>query len=312
MECIITVIIPVYNTEPYLQFCLDSLRAQTEGRFEAILVDDGSTDQSGAICDRYEALDRRFRVVHQENRGVSAARNAALESVRGRYLCFLDADDYLPPHYLESLLGMMGDCVLAACGSTQDHPAPQITKVKEMTLSQAKCSLFDSRKGIKGYSGGKLYCSRYASGVRFDEGQKYAEDMLFNLDYLNACPPGGRVRLSDDRLYCYRKHSSSALQRMLCDKIFDPAWCQLVEAADKAMNRAQEKKLRHAITMERVTQCVTLMRAMSRCNSTRLPVYKDYRRFVRRHLPAYLLWGHYSLKKRLGTVAVLLMPGLKL
>lgn len=98
-----SVVVPVYNVEEYLSQCVDSLLAQRYGNFEVILVDDGSSDGSGALCDRYAARDSRVRVIHQPNRGVVAARLAALEAARGTYACFVDGDDWVTPEWLETV-----------------------------------------------------------------------------------------------------------------------------------------------------------------------------------------------------------------
>ncbi|AQP45765.1 glycosyltransferase family 2 protein [Tessaracoccus flavus] len=90
----ISVIVPVYNVAPYLTQCLDSVLAQTFGDFELLLVDDGSTDGSSALCDAYAARDDRVRVVHQPNAGLSAARNAGLKLALGEFITFLDGDDW--------------------------------------------------------------------------------------------------------------------------------------------------------------------------------------------------------------------------
>ena len=111
MNPFFSIIIPVYNVAPYLRECLDSVLAQTFADWEALCVDDGSTDGSGAILNEYAVRDRRFRVIHQPNGGVSAARNAALDVARGEWVCFLDADDKIESHWLE-------DIALGA----KDHP----------------------------------------------------------------------------------------------------------------------------------------------------------------------------------------------
>ena len=92
---LVSMIVPVYCMEPYLHRCVDSLTAQTHRNIEIILVDDGSTDLSGAICDEYAAADDRVRVVHQPNAGVSVARNVGIEAARGRWLAFVDPDDWV-------------------------------------------------------------------------------------------------------------------------------------------------------------------------------------------------------------------------
>lgn len=96
----ISVIVPVYNAEKYLRRCVGSILAQTFTDFELLLVDDGSTDASGAICDEYASADARVRVFHKPNGGVSSARNLGLDNARGEWIAFADADDYLFKHFL--------------------------------------------------------------------------------------------------------------------------------------------------------------------------------------------------------------------
>ena len=96
-------IVPVYNVAPYLQECLDSVLKQTYTKLEIILIDDGSTDASGKICDTYAQADKRVRVVHQKNAGLGPARNTGLNLCTGAYLAFVDSDDFLAPDMLELL-----------------------------------------------------------------------------------------------------------------------------------------------------------------------------------------------------------------
>ncbi len=106
-ESLISVIIPIFNAAPYLPACLDSVLAQTYAEFELLLVDDGSTDASAVICERYAELDNRITVIRQPNGGASAARNRALSVIRGEYVAFIDADDVIHHRYLEILLMKM-------------------------------------------------------------------------------------------------------------------------------------------------------------------------------------------------------------
>lgn len=101
----LTIVIPVYNVAPYLNACLDSILAQTFTDFEVVLVDDGSTDFSGIICDSYSQKDSRFRVIHQENQGVSAARNAGIDAATAPLLSFIDPDDFISENFFSCLVG---------------------------------------------------------------------------------------------------------------------------------------------------------------------------------------------------------------
>lgn len=103
---LISVIIPVYNVEMYLEQCLDSVLSQTYHNLEVILVDDGSADTSGTICDQYKEKDARVKVIHKKNGGLSSARNAGLELAKGDWIGFVDSDDYLAPEMYEALLAI--------------------------------------------------------------------------------------------------------------------------------------------------------------------------------------------------------------
>ncbi len=116
---LISVIVPIYNIENYVSKCLDSIINQTYRDLEIILVDDGSTDSSGQICDRYANLDSRIKVIHQENSGLSLARNIGIAASSGELIAYIDGDDYIHPQYLEILSGIMiaANAEIAVCGT---------------------------------------------------------------------------------------------------------------------------------------------------------------------------------------------------
>lgn len=118
----ISVIVPVYNVEKYLNRCIDSILAQTFTDFEVLLIDDGSTDQSGKICDEYGKKDNRVRVFHQINRGVGSARNKGLKNTIGDWICFIDADDFISNKFLEKFYSIISqvkdiDAIICGCNS---------------------------------------------------------------------------------------------------------------------------------------------------------------------------------------------------
>lgn len=126
----ISVIVPVYNVEKYLNRCVDSIINQTYTDLEIILVDDGSTDSSGSICDEYAKKDERIKVIHKENGGLSDARNAGVTAATGDYISFIDSDDYIELNMMELLITTIGDCDMATCGAFNDYASgstPQYT-----------------------------------------------------------------------------------------------------------------------------------------------------------------------------------------
>ena len=109
MNKLISIICPIYNTELYLKECLNSILCQSYTNFELILIDDGSTDNSGIICDEYATKDKRIIVIHQTNKGLSASRNKGLEIASGEFITFIDSDDWIDPNTLRDNLSIFND-----------------------------------------------------------------------------------------------------------------------------------------------------------------------------------------------------------
>lgn len=179
----ISIIVPVYNIEVYLERCIRSILDQTYQQFELLLVDDGSTDDSGKICDHYMQKDKRCRVIHQDNRGPSDARNTGLKecSPDCRYITFIDGDDFVHPLYLESLLKAItsGDIDIAMCLlkyslSQEISPAPVDTNFCIEDISQ--------RLLFAGNFGGENYGNRNLRIIPFMAvwGKLYKRDLVIN------------------------------------------------------------------------------------------------------------------------------------
>ena len=191
----LSIIIPVYNAEDYLSRCLDSILNQAMNSYEVILVDDGSTDSSALICDRYSATDPRFRTVHKSNGGVSSARNAGLNLAKGEYIMFVDSDDALASDALEALTSKLNGEDLVLGGFIEyigDIPnrnvVPSIGKTySEATLAEffdanirRNCEMLDAPWA-------KLFKRKSLESYRFNEQLNYAEDKLFVFDFLSRC-----------------------------------------------------------------------------------------------------------------------------
>ena len=135
----ISIIVPVYNTEKYLHRCIDSILAQTFTDFELILVDDGSSDNSPKICDEYAEKDKRVRVIHQENGGVSRARNIGIDNSCGTYLMFCDSDDYVDKRFCEVMhkcaTEYPDDCIICNAWREDTYGNNRISIVEDMDLS---------------------------------------------------------------------------------------------------------------------------------------------------------------------------------
>ncbi|MBQ9151064.1 MAG: glycosyltransferase family 2 protein [Clostridia bacterium] len=233
----ISIIIPIYNTESRLNTCLEPLLARSFPTREVILVDDGSTDESGRICDAYARTDPRVRVIHQENRGVSAARNQGIRAARGSYICFVDSDDTVDPAMPEEQYRAMTerdvDCVVS--GLTYDFPETGDSKAYPVTegyiripedLNQRYRELADRR--ILNSHCGKLYKKELIDrhGIAMNEACPVLEDGLFVLDYLAVCTS---VYCLPTAPYHYRQTSAPTLQKRYHPAALG-AWMQYAQA----------------------------------------------------------------------------------
>lgn len=190
---LISIIIPVYNTEKLLSKCLESVQNQTYKDLEIILVNDGSTDQSGFICDEYSKKDNRFKVIHKENGGVSSARNTALNIARGQYVGFIDSDDWVEPQMFENLYKIIKEyhADISICNYFKDSEnKSEINSSLESGIisynqQQAFNTILDSNS-FKGYLCNKLFSMEIIkqNHITFDEKIHFCEDLLFCCQYL--------------------------------------------------------------------------------------------------------------------------------
>ncbi len=216
----LSIIMPVYNKARYLSTVLQQIKTQSFSEFECIIVDDGSTDGSGEICDRFAKDDNRFIVIHKENGGVSAARNTGLDLATGNYISFIDGDDEITTEYLKDLYDAAynsgAKLVIGGClkfwdnsGKTVDTLCPYEGLVDIATVFSSFAQK-QYENGIYGYCCNKLIAADVISGIRFNEKIKLAEDLDF---YLSIYPKLENIYFLNKSNYLYRQEAenSSAL-----------------------------------------------------------------------------------------------------
>lgn len=229
MSNLVTVVIPVYNGEKYISGCVCSLKAQTYRNIEVIFVDDGSTDNSGRLCEKAAREDVRFHVIHQPNGGTARARNTGLDAAEGKYIAFLDVDDEYEPQMIQKLVSLIEkeQADLAICGFFN-----QVDKIKDGQTVPAFCS--ESRWPSTIYHGfselkddyisiwdtdifsvvwNKLFCMEMLQreGIRFRDGHVYTEDRVFNRAVLPRC---GTIAITAECLYHFiREHTGSTTEK---------------------------------------------------------------------------------------------------
>ncbi|HJC02307.1 MAG TPA: glycosyltransferase [Candidatus Gemmiger stercoripullorum] len=227
----ISVIVPVYNTKPFLRECVQSILDQKETfpeNYEVILVDDGATDGCAELCDELAAQDARIRVIHQENQGLSGARNTGIDAAVGRYYAFVDSDDILRPGYLKKLYDACEahDAYMAICavedvaenGASLDPPSYTDPTATGVFVGKELLNNFYSPNGTYyTVAWNKLYRAEVWKLLHYPEGRLHEDDFIAHRLFWRC----DRVVCLADHLYCYRLSSGSICRSDLKPEAFD-------------------------------------------------------------------------------------------
>lgn len=212
----ISIIVPVYNVEKYLNRCVDSILNQTFTDFELILVNDGSTDKSGEICDEYAEKDHRIKVIHKKNAGVSSTRNVGLENAVGEYIMFCDADDFVSEVWCEVMyktaLKYPNAWVVSNLEKVYDDNEILNHFDDKTLVCERKRYYWIYNEGLSGYCWNKIYKNDLIKkhNLSFDNSIPVAEDVKFNTDYLKLC---SEIIYINFPLYYYYQNQNSALHK---------------------------------------------------------------------------------------------------
>ena len=277
---LISVIVPVYNVEGYLEDCLESLLAQTYPSFEILLIDDASRDNSGAVCDAYAARDSRVRVIHfSENRGPSAARNEGIRRAQGAYISFVDADDRAEPDLLETLYETLVEAGadISACGA--DGIALKPGPAAVYTREEAICCL---ARGVPFnlVPWGKLYRAELVKDSLFQEDIFYSEDLLFLYSVLKQAR---RVSYRPDALYHYTQREGSQMQSGASERKLTAFAAQDFVCRDAAKNFPESAEDFRLLALE-ANRCLAVLTVKKGGEGGRtLPYLERIRENTRRH-----------------------------
>ena len=308
LKPLISVIIPVYNMELWLERCLGTVLAQTYKPLEIILVDDGSSDQSPAMCDRLAEVNPGIVVVHQQNKGLSGAKNTGIDCARGEYLTFVDADDTIFSNYIEKLyeLCVHFDTPLSAC----NHRIVRGSSKKLRFASPRRDCVLETREALENIcyqdvpdvsSWGKLYRRTLFEGLRFPEGRIYEDTFLFADIMVRA----GKMAFTPEPLYDYIIRDDS-----LSHGRYIPERHQYIEAVDRLVRVMLEQypDLAEASLCRRVFAALSVRRFLVDCP----PEYREVRgrleRYVRRHAGAVLRNRRVPVRDKVAVVSLQIGP----
>ena len=258
----VSIVVPVYNTEAYLSACVESLLHQTHSDLELLFVDDGSTDGSAAILDAYAKRDPRVRVIHQNNAGVSAARNAGIDAASGEYIGFVDSDDTVEPNYVETLLSAFSthpEIGVSICNRfIHGHPNGRTvggTAGAGIVLSPKEAieNAVSIGKSYEGYLWNKLFRASIfrESGVRLDPSITILEDLLLCVEVFAA---GQSAYYDPTPLYHYHYRESGALRTLDENRLTEFIARERVEAiaapfGDGVLHAAQLSHVKAALNL---------------------------------------------------------------
>jgi len=276
----ISVILPIYGVEAYLERCIDLLVRQTYSDFQLILVDDASPDRCGEICDEWVKKDSRIEVYHKENGGLSDARNFGIEKAKGEYLSFIDPDDYVTTDYLEYLLHLIESrpgCKLSACNHTVKRGEREVNNgnfsgVRVFSQKEAfREVLYHGLVDVSAWA--KLYHRSLFETVRFPKGKWYEDTYIFG-DILRSVD---ELVYGGDSKYFYVQRKNS-----FCAGNFRKERLSFIEAVDRLCEAAllSDPDLKRATLRRKNHALLSTLRYMEHCENEYRPLRDDFRRRV--------------------------------
>lgn len=286
---LVSVIVPAYRAEKYIAQCLDSILGQTYENLEILVIDDGSPDKTGDICDAYAQKDSRIRVFHKENGGVSSARNVGLANANGQYVVFCDSDDTLRDAYVSHLVKLArdNDCQMSYCARAfwedrttyETVPVPDLNKSVIMESRQAMVNLLRSR-----YIGGSPWCwlmeRALLDGLSFDPALHLDEDYTFILQVLSRAR---QICIDKTVLYNYYVNAQGIVR-----SDFNPKHLTSMDACEKMQAFLKEQGLlpgmKDSMDSRFVVRAVLLLRKLRRNKDLQKQYAPDLCRVIRQHL----------------------------
>ncbi len=305
VEDLISVVVPVYNVEKYLENCVDSLLNQTYANLEIVLVDDGSTDGSGSLCDKCVERDPRIAVFHKTNGGLSSARNYGIEKARGELIVFIDSDDYIAADTIEQLYHTMtlagADISIISLTSSSELDSGITDKFKSYNSEQAIKEILLER-AFSTSACGKLFKRGLFDNVRFPEGKIYEDYATVYKTFLAA----KKIAFADTFKYFYVTNLSSITKSRFSEKRL-----QYFEVSDTVISDVAESypRLKKHATRRATRYAISFYKQFSESGCDNADVQKFLISRIRKRFFSYL-FSRYSFKSKLYGLCVCISPKL--
>lgn len=310
MAPLVSIVVPVYNVERYLENCLKTIVGQTYKNIEILLVDDGSTDSSGEICDYYGEQDSRIKVIHQKNQGLSGARNTALDIAKGEYITCIDSDDFVSETLVEILIQAIIEykCDIAVCGTVYCDENNSMLKsqvVERIKLIEGEeqirnlLSCFD----IATMAWGKLYRRELFSDVRYPIG-KYNEDVFTTYKLLDHSK---NTVVVNQGLYFYRQVSGSITHSSFSMKHLDAIEGTLERAEFVSKKYPQYQEYSYATV---VHTCCKNYERMILADFSDSVIEEKIQKIIQSHVVSFVRFSNAAIKTKAFSIVCCLNMGL--
>ena len=309
MDKMVSVIIPLYNGELFIERCVNSLVKQTYQKIEIIIINDGSLDNSGKISDRLSLRDSRISVIHQVNKGVSFARNKGLKAAKGELIVFCDADDYVHEQYIEKLVEASEDADFVACGYLRTKPDQTSIEyvLNEVTSKETFSYHMLCTPYITGACWNKIFKKSILEDDCFDETLSIGEDMLFVATYLKKCKT---VKYIGEALYVYCLNINSALQNNYTKKKLNKNVESNIEAAFKIERvlRGESVAIDSYLAYRIVRSNLWVMFQMISCSEYKKDLGVRIRNNLRRFYKEYVSVKQGGLFQKIAVILTAISP----
>lgn len=309
-EDLVSVIVPVYNVENYLRECLDSIVAQTYRNIEVILIDDGSKDSSGEICDEYADKDNRIKVIHKENGGVSAARNTGLDVAKGEWISYVDSDDYIEDTMLETLicLAKENDVELAMCSFKDISECENVTQENDIRIFSKDELIYNYVVRNTDYCitegiWDRIYKRVLVDGLRF-KNDRINLDILYTMEVFTRAH---KALYTSEKLYNYRagREGNITGRKTTIDSIKDKIYCSKNSA--KILRESGNEELADIFECIHFLEISELLIFNDEKNNDDI---LNYKRYMKPIVKKVLNYKNVSRKIKAKLVLVLINPGL--
>lgn len=308
----ISIVVPIYNCEVTLKKCVESILCQTFDDFELILIDDGSKDASFELCKMYANKDLRVKCFHKENSGVSETRNFGIELAQGKYLTFVDADDYLKNSHLTELVRVISNSDISAVGLYNVKNG----KLKENVLNQDyvwdRSDFFYhvvSDNCVGGYLWNKLLKTDIVKKNKLclKKEIKVSEDMLFLCEYLQFCENGSYSRKAT---YFYVDNANSAMRKMYKTMCFDTSKISTIDAADSILGMSYHgtRKMRDGAEYRFVRARLWILMNMIFCNYQDRELFQRISEITFRQVYSYCKTPSATIVEKISVIFMKLNP----